>query len=533
MTQKSIIGAGIDRVDGPLKVTGGARYAGDTQLAGMVYAVPVLSTIARGNIVAMDTQAAGKAPGVLTVITRENAPPLFKGKFHRSKHVYEHHSVLIQRCFPTCTFTHVPAHNCGKAVGRNWLMARTVRNAKLDSRAARAKLPVDSKSVHWVSMDRGRSVGYRKGHKGATWVAKFVTPDLRKEITLGSADDVLDADGVSIFNYSQAQAAARSWFEELTKPVAEAPLLLYSALEEYEATRKREGKDGAGNAARLRKHAADLLDKPISDLTVVVLRRWRDQLAAVADGEDEDAQRRARDTANRTISIMKSVLNLAADLHHDRISTRPWIVALKSFENVGEPRRVILTESDVRRLLSVIEEPGFRLLCMIAAGTGARYGEICRLTVSSATQVDKLKLIMPNSAKGKGRHGPFRMVPITQELAQVVCAATAGRAGHLPLVLHPSGREWRRSEQRRPFAAAVHAAGINAETTIYALRHSFISNCLVRGVPVRVIAANCDTSIQMIERHYSAFIADISEDAARRGLMSLGTTEPASLRAVS
>ena len=45
----------------------------------MVYAVPVLSTIARGNIVSMDTQAAGKSPGVLAVITRENAPPLFKG----------------------------------------------------------------------------------------------------------------------------------------------------------------------------------------------------------------------------------------------------------------------------------------------------------------------------------------------------------------------------------------------------------------------------------------------------------------------
>jgi xanthine dehydrogenase YagR molybdenum-binding subunit len=79
MIPKSIIGAGVDRVDGPLKVTGGALYAGDISLAGMVYAVPVLSTIARGNIVSMDTQAATQAPGVLSVITRENAPPLFKG----------------------------------------------------------------------------------------------------------------------------------------------------------------------------------------------------------------------------------------------------------------------------------------------------------------------------------------------------------------------------------------------------------------------------------------------------------------------
>jgi xanthine dehydrogenase YagR molybdenum-binding subunit len=79
MIPNNVIGAGIDRVDGPLKVTGGAKYAGDVSLDGMVYAVPVTSTIARGNIVSMDTSAAVKAPGVRIVMTRENAPPLFKG----------------------------------------------------------------------------------------------------------------------------------------------------------------------------------------------------------------------------------------------------------------------------------------------------------------------------------------------------------------------------------------------------------------------------------------------------------------------
>ncbi len=79
MIPKNVIGAGIDRVDGPLKVTGSAKYAGDVSLDGMVYAVPVTSTIARGNIASMDTSAAVKAPGVRIVMTRENAPPLFKG----------------------------------------------------------------------------------------------------------------------------------------------------------------------------------------------------------------------------------------------------------------------------------------------------------------------------------------------------------------------------------------------------------------------------------------------------------------------
>ena len=73
MIPKNVIGAGIDRVDGPLKVTGGAKYAGDVSLDGMVYAVPVTSTIARGNIASMETSAAVKAPGVRIVMTQENA----------------------------------------------------------------------------------------------------------------------------------------------------------------------------------------------------------------------------------------------------------------------------------------------------------------------------------------------------------------------------------------------------------------------------------------------------------------------------
>ena len=44
-------------------------------------------------------------------------------------------------------------------------MARTIRNAKLDTRSARAKLPAQ-KSAYWVSISRGFTVGYRKGAKG-------------------------------------------------------------------------------------------------------------------------------------------------------------------------------------------------------------------------------------------------------------------------------------------------------------------------------------------------------------------------------
>jgi xanthine dehydrogenase YagR molybdenum-binding subunit len=68
------IGDPLDRVDGRLKVTGGAKYSGEYKLPGLTYGVLVPATIASGTVTAMDIKAAQRAPGVLAVITPFNAP---------------------------------------------------------------------------------------------------------------------------------------------------------------------------------------------------------------------------------------------------------------------------------------------------------------------------------------------------------------------------------------------------------------------------------------------------------------------------
>jgi len=72
MTQP--VGTAVPRVDGVAKVTGAARYAADRQFPGMVHAVLLTSTVARGVITAMDLSAARRAPGVVAVYNHENAP---------------------------------------------------------------------------------------------------------------------------------------------------------------------------------------------------------------------------------------------------------------------------------------------------------------------------------------------------------------------------------------------------------------------------------------------------------------------------
>jgi xanthine dehydrogenase YagR molybdenum-binding subunit len=74
----AIIGTAVPRVDGPLKVSGGAEYTSDFHFAGMVYAVPASSTIAKGRITGIDSSEAEKMPGVLAILTRENIGKLYR-----------------------------------------------------------------------------------------------------------------------------------------------------------------------------------------------------------------------------------------------------------------------------------------------------------------------------------------------------------------------------------------------------------------------------------------------------------------------
>ncbi|MEV4174133.1 xanthine dehydrogenase family protein molybdopterin-binding subunit [Nonomuraea sp. NPDC049709] len=75
-TRPGEIGRDLHRLDGPAKVSGGIRYTADHVPAGLAYAVAVPSTIAKGRVTAVETSRALAAPGVLLVMTHENAPPM-------------------------------------------------------------------------------------------------------------------------------------------------------------------------------------------------------------------------------------------------------------------------------------------------------------------------------------------------------------------------------------------------------------------------------------------------------------------------
>ena len=72
----SQIGKPVSRIDGRLKVTGGAKYAAEFNTPGLAHGYILSSAIARGRILSMDTSKALALPGVFQVFTHENRPSL-------------------------------------------------------------------------------------------------------------------------------------------------------------------------------------------------------------------------------------------------------------------------------------------------------------------------------------------------------------------------------------------------------------------------------------------------------------------------
>ena len=70
------VGKGVTRVDGPAKVTGGARYTAEIVLPGMAHLAIVGAAVASGRVVGIDAGEALASDGVVAVFTHENLPPV-------------------------------------------------------------------------------------------------------------------------------------------------------------------------------------------------------------------------------------------------------------------------------------------------------------------------------------------------------------------------------------------------------------------------------------------------------------------------
>jgi xanthine dehydrogenase YagR molybdenum-binding subunit len=109
--QLKIVGQPVDRIDGPLKTTGTAPYAYEHHdvAPNVAYGYVVGSAIAKGRITSIDQSAAKAAPGVLGIVSAENAGKLAKGDFNTRSTIITKQS---RSSLPRRSSRHAPPRNC-------------------------------------------------------------------------------------------------------------------------------------------------------------------------------------------------------------------------------------------------------------------------------------------------------------------------------------------------------------------------------------------------------------------------------------
>jgi integrase len=398
-------------------------------------------------------------------------------------------------------------------------MARRPRASRLETRTNRLKLPVRQKPYSFTTISPGIALGYRRNHAAGTWVVRVADGkggNWTKRV--GLADDFEDADGEHVLSWWQAIERART----LARGTDDAgrPATFKDAIDAYERDLIARG-GSVANAGRTRKHVSPTLAaKPVGLLTARELAAWRDGLLA---GGMKQA------TLVRLCKAAKAALNLAARRDPRIVNRAAWRDGLSGIAEGFTSRNVQRLDDDqVRAVVAAAYavDRAFGLYVETAAVTGARLSQIARLTVADL-QADNgtPRLLLPSSRKGRARKPAKRPVPITRELA---ARLASNRLADALLLLRADGKAWQSSQDgdhERLYRQAAERAGVTG--TIYALRHSSIVRALLANVPVRIVAANHDTSVTMLERTYSAHISDFADVVARRGLLDIDPPAPA------
>ena len=424
-------------------------------------------------------------------------------------------------------------------------MARTVKDVRLDSRAARERLAVRKKPYFRV-IDTGRHLGYYKGLRTGSWLARTYDGTRYAEKKLGVADDVLDANGKDILSFSGAQAAAREWFEGLaiakaTEASGPTPTV-QAVVEDYIAARDgreavRQGRDVRSSAGhKLKLHVladAGLADLDLAQLSADKLRTWRNGLSGTAASRQ------------RVTNDFKAALNRAAPNATVRLAIKDGLATPKDEvpdavgDEASDIESKILSDNDVRRFLKAVRDGGgedLYRICLVLASTGTRFAQARRLKVRDV-QVSRGRIMVPASHKGRvGTQARAAVpVPVGDDVIEALLPVLSGRKGDEPLLerwrhVQTGPATWARdtrgpwqtaAEMARPIRAAATAAKLPASASSYSFRHSSIVRALREGLPVRLVAQLHDTSLAMIERNYTRFMAHALEDIARKAIMPL------------
>jgi integrase len=416
-------------------------------------------------------------------------------------------------------------------------MAKTVRDTKLESRPARAKLP-QRREPYWKGIGQGLHLGYYRGSKTGTWHVRY-RGDRKKYVSevLAQADDIMDSDGMDVLSFFEAQERARAWhvMQQRAETGIRSTAQNYTvdaALDDYLAWFKTERKSVAFTQNTLDTHIRPELGHiELKKLTTKQITDWRNKLATTPprirstalssevkykklDDGATDEWRKRKSSANRTLTILKAALNHA--YREGFIGSDDAWRRVKPFHNVDNPTKVFLTHEECKRFINACEA-SFRNIVQAALFTGCRYGELGKLTCADI-DIESGSCLIRASKTGKSRR-----VTLSDEAIRFFTNLAAGKRADALLITHDNGSKWGKSHQNRLFANALKSASISKEISFYGLRDTHASHLAMQGVPMAVIAAQLGNSARICEKHYAHLSPNYVTDTIRANLPVFGT----------
>jgi integrase len=350
---------------------------------------------------------------------------------------------------------------------------------------------------------------------------------------------VRDADGASVFSFGQAQKRAHAFFDAKANEIAggystKGSYTVKDAIEDYLAARERKGHTSVD---RDRSTAKSMILPNLGALAVHKLTRrqlvdWITQVAEepprarTAKGkpqnhkppiDTDEYRRRRRLTANRIWAVLKAALNHAHREHKTTI-TSAWD-RFTPFAGVAGQRMRFLDDDEVRRLAAVCE-PHFRALVTAGILTGARYGDLGRLTVRDFDAKTNVLWLRVRKSRNK-----LIRIALTDEGRAFFEDQSRGKQADALILTRPDGSKWAPGHQNDRMKYACRRAGI-PHAGFHTTRHTFASRLIMGGAPFAVVADQLGhSSTREVERHYGHLAPGYVSESVRQAWSSIGVLD--------
>lgn len=358
-------------------------------------------------------------------------------------------------------------------------------SVSLTSDNKRSKL-TPRREPYWDRVEAGCYLGFRVAQAGGgTWIARWRDDSGKQNYkALGGGID-----------HPEALKSARAWFKHCQQGASPQIITVGDACRDYINNKRTEDGNKPANEAETRfkrlVYGTPLESVPLDKLQASRIRKWRD--AQLIKSNDDDEERRNKDTINRNLVILKAALNFAFKSQH--IGTDSGWKSITKFKGVGGQRERFLSTNELQDILKACPDNLGRF-CRGLLLLGCRPGELAGAKVGDFDK--NAGTLILDGKTGK------RTITLSSDAAGFIMECCRLKTNAVHIFLRDDGLPWTKDSWKKPFQKAVIASGVSNPKgiVIYSLRHAALSQMVGSGLDSFIVAQIAGTSVAMIEKHY-------------------------------